>query len=287
MPLVVLGLALSVLAACARGETAGPTPEVAVMTADIPPSFKFVGEEVTATMTRQGEISLLSRWPTPLLIELQYVAGPGTYPLGVSYRVPGGFARYGTFLTHASGAAGSVTISEMSAARLAGTFEFVAQESTHQLAVENGRFSIPGDFGRDVTVDPGEWSTFSWTLDEVPWNAAVIDVDSVPDSGTLSVAAGNNIYRLDMLLGEWFGAGTYPVFVDATRTLRLQENRAGEYARWGGPGSTSSGFVTITQVTEDRVRGTLSANLGPALALPGSGRVQLNAEFDLGISFPD
>lgn len=88
---------------------------------------------------------------TAMSLTLQRVGATGTYPLGVGGLVPGGLATISAnskaWSTPLSGAAGSVTVTAISATHITGTFSYDATPflsgSTGNRAVTSGTFDLP------------------------------------------------------------------------------------------------------------------------------------------------
>ncbi|MGQ0764579.1 MAG: DUF6252 family protein [Gemmatimonadota bacterium] len=224
--------------------------------------------------------------PTALSLSLVNISGPGTYSLGVAAVVPGGLATITTgtagWSTPLSGLAGTVTITAVSATRIAGTFSFVATpvlSASGNRNVTQGSFDLPVTSSGSVAVAPNRGSRIAGTLNGSPWNAATIVMVAAPASGVLTIGTGTNTHLFNVIISGYTGVGTYTLGTGVTRQVTLA--LLGTSQGWGGPGA-NSGTVTVTSANADRIQGTLNVTLQPAAGTQGV--VTFTAAFDLGLA---
>jgi len=216
-------------------------------------------------------------------LTLYNIGGPGTYPLGVNPTVFGGAAQVGSIAgvwqTPGSGLAGSVTITALTATRIAGTFEFTAVAAyggaTGTRAVTNGQFDLT--FTGTVTpMTARSGSRIGATLGGNAWNAA--SVVSTYSSNFLAVGADNNAYTVAIMVSPLTAPGTYTF--GSSSLINMQVTHPGSNGTWGGVGLT--GTITITSIDADRVVGTFDASLPPMNGTPGSNLEVTSGTFDIG-----
>ncbi|MFT3912540.1 MAG: hypothetical protein QM704_00200 [Anaeromyxobacteraceae bacterium] len=267
-----------VLAACGGGGGGGPGPggqsggNLLAATvggqAWVADAFT-VGVIGASTPSRDGTILVTGTRGsdgTSIALNLGFMPGPATQPLGVNFvSTPGGtgaaiFASK-TYLTPLDGASGFVTITERTATHLAGTFHFTAAEpapGTGTLQVTSGAFDVT-DAGGLPPLPTGVGSTVIATLGGAPWNAATI-VGSSPAAGTLALAAGNTAYTLVLTPKVALAAGaSYGI----PSKVNLQVNRTGAADAWSGGDGADVGTLTVTTLAADRLVATFSATLPP------------------------
>jgi hypothetical protein len=162
-----------------------------------------------------------------ILLTLNTIRGPGTYPLGVNFGVPGGTAQVSNtssgWTTRLSGAAGSVTIISLTQTEIVGTFTFVANgilnaPSTSTKNVTTGTFDLPVVAVQAVGPIPDNaGSTITGTLAGQPFTMATIAVTTSPTrnamgqvTGTTLIFGGSNDTQgMGAAISNVNGAGTY------------------------------------------------------------------------------
>lgn len=226
--------------------------------------------------TREGLI-LITGYETAtgraVTLSLAFMGGPSTQPLGVNTgTTPGGLATVlvgsETWVTPFSGAAGFVTLTERTATRIAGTFNFTA--AAQNAAMPATRVVTAGSF--DITkatglpgLPSGVGSTAIATFGGTPWYAATI-VGISSGSGVFSLAADNTAYSLTLVPTQPVAAGnTYGI----PSQMGLTVTRTGTTDSWWGGLGADVGSITITTLQDDRLVGTFNANLVPLNAVGG------------------
>lgn len=240
-------------------------------------TFTMIGSTVTANAISMS-------------LTLYNIGAPGTYPLGVGPTVPGGTALVmaGTqsWSTPLSGAAGTVTVTTVSATHITGTFSFVATPfsggATGNRTVAQGTFDLPVTSTGSVVVPDNIGSKFGGTLGGTAWNAATVVSVTAPSSGTLTIGASNVTHNINMIISGYTGVGTYTLGTGVARTMSVI--LSGTVQNWGGTQQSSTGTVTITSATTTRIKGTYSASL--AAQGGGSGNLALSGSFELGLQSP-
>jgi hypothetical protein len=232
-----------------------------------------------------------------ILITINNIAGPGTYPLGVdAVTVYGGFAGITatggrSWTTPISGAAGSITITALTTTRIAGTFNFTADATaggaTGTRVVTNGVFDAPiqGNAVLPALTD-SMGGKMSATVGGQAWNAAIIAAGTSPTHFSLSGI--NNRQTLVITIPKPTATGTYTISNNAGSLLYAWDPNAvapaGTRCCWGIAGDV--GTMTVTSLTITRAKGTFSATLRPQ---PGTAAVALgqlviaNGTFDVGL----
>ncbi|MES2305223.1 MAG: DUF6252 family protein [Gemmatimonadota bacterium] len=234
--------------------------------------------------------SITSPTQTSMSLTLWNIGAPGTYPMGVGPTVPGGTATIVTgaqsWSTPLSGAAGTVTVTAVSATSITGTFSFVAAPvsggATGNRTVTQGTFDLPVTSTGSVTVPLNVGSTFGGTLGGTAWNAATIVIVAAPSSGTLTIGASNVTHSINMLISGYAGVGTYTLGTGVQRTMTVF--LSGTVQSWGAIGSQSTGTVTVTSATASRIKGSYTASLAPGANTTGA--LTLTGNFDVGLQSP-
>jgi hypothetical protein len=240
-----------------------------------------------------------------LEIDLYNISGPGTYPLGVGDKVFGGVGWVLTaqpptyWLTPNDGASGTVTITGLTATRIAGSFSYTAPaytivgNATGTRLVTGGSFDLPirvtGTVGPVATNAGGKMSA---VIGGSAWNAANINVTT---GGALKISGDNSNYLVGINLTSVTGPGSYTLTMSPLRLLTVggpSTNPTGINCCWGGwvtvvntvPTLADVGTVNITQFGNGRVVGTFGAVLAgvPNTHAPGQ-LVIANGSFDVGI----
>lgn len=229
-------------------------------------------------------------------LSLGYISGPGTYPLGVNEVstaggtgtfLSGSGAAVGTWWTPLLGGGGSVTITSLTSARVAGTFLFTATAfslASGTKTITNGVFDFPLPAGFAVAPPSNKGSRVSGTLGGVPWNAATVAANVI--GGAFGLAASTDSITLTLTLGSIVTAGTtYPIGgagslgvpAGATMTVLKRNPTRG----WSSGFDTPVGSVTFTSLGGNRATGSYTATL---IAAPGtSGSLAVSGTFDVRI----
>ena len=160
-----------------------------------------------------------------------------------------------------TGDRGSVTITSLTATRIAGTFNFVAPPSLGSGApgvktVTNGSFDValPNTFTLPAADNMG--NTITATLNGQPWTGATVVGVGNLGTGSFSLGgmtsdntAANSSLSVNLVTSTVVSAGnTY----DQTG-VSLQVDGSGTNCCWGGAGTVTS--VTINSLTATRVSG--------------------------------
>lgn len=241
-----------------------------------------------------GTFTLIGAATSPTQISMSLtlfnIGAPGTYPLGVGSTVPGGTAivtsGVQSWWTPLSGAAGTVTVTAVSATRITGTFSFVATPfsggATGSRTVTQGRFDLPVTSTGTVTVPDNIGSKFGGTLAGSAWNAATVVMVAAPSSGTLTIGASNVTHNINMIISGYTGVGTYTLNTGVQRMMTVF--LSGTTQSWGGIGVASAGTVTVTSATSTRIKGTYNATLQPGVGTVGA--LALSGSFEVGLLVP-
>lgn len=218
---------------------------------------------------------------------LYNLSAPGTYPLGVGGTVFGGTATLtegaASWWTALTGAAGTVTITQVSSTRIAGTFSFTAVPlsggATGTRAVTAGSFDLAVTATGSIAVPANVGNRAGGMLGGQPWNAATVVMISAPASGVLSSGFSNDTHSINLTLSGFTGPGTYQLNTGVARYFGVV--LTGTTTSWGGTQASNSGSVVITSVSASRVVGSYTATLQPGTG--GAGTLTITGTFDLGI----
>jgi hypothetical protein len=236
-----------------------------------------------------------------VLLTLNTIRGPGTYPLGVNFNVPGGTAQVSNinsgWTTRLSGSAGTITITSLTNTEIVGTFSFVANgiltaPATSTKNVTNGTFDLPVVAAGNITPIPDNaGSIISGTLAGQPFNLATIAVTTGPTSdnkgqviGTTLVFGGSNDTQgMGAGVSAITGIGTYPLTnTSPSTTLDASLTNGSVIQSWNSAVSSSPvGGVTITFWSATRAKGTFTGTLAGALGTSSS--IALSGSFDIGL----
>ncbi len=240
----------------------------------VPGSLIVTGTRVTSGSEFRA-ISLL----------LGFIEGTGTYPLGVNFATNGGGSATVTiggggatssFMTPLDGAAGSMTVTSLTGARIAGTFAFEADPTvgaTTSVSVTSGSFDVPLPSGFAPASGNARGSRVSASFGGAAWNAATII--GLGENNTLGITATNTTHVLTLNpLVPVASGGTYTV----GENVNLRVHLAGQQTAWGGQGST--GTVTLTTYGA-RAVGTFSGVLTPIGGGGGSNLSVTDGTFDV------
>jgi hypothetical protein len=216
-------------------------------------------------------------------LTLDNVAGPGTYPLGVGPTVVAGAVSWSTSL---SGAAGTVTVTAVSATHITGTFSFIATpfsgNPTGNRTVTQGSFDLPVTSTGSVAVPDNIGSKFGGTLGGSAWHAATVVMVAPPSSGTLTIGASKVTHNINLIISGYAGVGSYTLGTGAQRSMTVI--LSGTVQNWGAIGTGSTGTVTVTSASSTRIRGSYTATLQPGGG--ASGTLTLSGSFDVGLQAP-
>ena len=141
----------------------------------VPGSLVIVGAQTSGGLTRG------------LTLTLYNIASTGTYPLGVSSDVFGGIGLVGegsgsgnaqSWITDNTGAAGTITLTNLSGGRIAGTFSFIASPG-HSNTVGGTRTVTDGSFdlafsGNLAPVPANVGSKLGATMGGRSYNASTV-----------------------------------------------------------------------------------------------------------------
>lgn len=299
----LLHLALGLLAACGGGDgPSGPggggsgpmsatvngqgwtanAGTVAVGTSGaIPGLYTISGSQVSGGNARAISISLMN------------IPGPGTYPLGTGAHVSGGTAIYaesaGGWGTPLSGEAGSITLSTLTATRIAGTFTFVADAVTGGAvgtrSVTAGQFDVPITTAvATASVPETSMNRIGATIGGASFVASTVALQSMPAT-LFGFTSGNTRYTLSVTVQSMPGPGTYAIGAGQPARIsvggKCVEGGAQDCA-WSST-SGGTGTVTVTTMAGGRATGTFTGTI-PLAA--GSGAATLSVTggtFDIGV----
>jgi hypothetical protein len=228
-------------------------------------------------------------------LNLMNIPDPGTYPLGTGAGVSGGTAIYaegtGGWGTPLSGEAGAVTITTLSATRIAGTFSFNAAASagsaTGTRTVTNGAFDLAITSGTTTPVPEKSRMVLTATIGGQSYNASTLVSTGTPS--TIFVFGGNNTrHSINIALSNLPGPGTYPIGGGILSSVQVGappgEPVTGPLCCWNGNFAGSTGSVTVTAITATRMTGTFAFVLQPGGAGAATGPLTIaNGIFDVGL----
>ena len=245
----------------------------------VPGGFVIVGSEVDGNTARAITLSLYN------------IRGTGTYALGVLTTVIGGLATYGEgggasavgYVTPFNGHAGTVTLTTLTADRIAGTFSFDAFDNVSTTKhITNGQFDLPLSSGGSLPAVPDEaGSLLRGTIGGDAYNASLVAVTQSGASG-LSFTSTSDTLSVTVILNGVTAAGTYPIDFQAGRLISVGRIGGGSNATWG-TGNGTTGSVTITSLTATRAKGTFTGNLVAQQNSGATGTIAVTGDFDVGI----
>jgi hypothetical protein len=290
-----LGLSLGVmLAACGGGGGGGggTGPGGAAFSANIngqpwtadANTFTVIGNGgVPGALTISGVEVVAPTDYKSISISVSFIGATGVYPMGINIGTTAGATASmvvvsgnstTTYLTPLSGAAGTLTITTLTASRMAGTFSFSADLSPGPgapVSVTNGSFdiSIPTGF---TSVPPGnKGSTISASLGGTAFNAATVVGLGDLAAGAFSLGGQTVTTSVSITTAAQITApGTYNLGAEVTMSV-LDFVTADAWS--SGTGAT--GTVTITSIGNGRLVGSFDGVLvstamgGPSLAVTG------------------
>lgn len=247
------------------------------------------------SVSRSSSTSLYS-----FTLGVWHVNGPGTYPLGVNYTTRGGGL---TIVTHTgeiwmsplSGDAGTVTITTLTASRIAGTFscnvDTMFSDGNHpRHALTSGSFDLPIVEHDAGPADPGG-NVVSCTAGGVPWNGAtVVGLTTGPTPAGIVITASNTRGMLEFSFQACTGTGTYPLglapgqvlmsFLDSPNSRNWIAGSSYDSLTWH-----DSGHVTVTDWSLTHIAGTFAVRMA---SNPGSDSLQVtNGSFDVQLQQAD
>jgi len=296
-------LSVAALGACGGGDSGGPSGSsgftarvdgqaweaepisIAAQAVGVPGALLVLGTQIS------GGVS------TTLTISLYNISGPGTYPLGVSSEIFGGIGQVGEagqgWITDNTGNEGSVTITKLTASRIAGTFAYTAEPGHSNTVggtrnVTNGQFDlpfkgtlvpVPDNVGNSVTAQFGSQPYTAWSV-----NGLLQDYTGGPG---FQFSSTTKLHGLSLMISGVIAPGTYTInHMVPVRSVGAGRNGGdADHCCWGGGGSAlDAGTITITSVTATRVKGSLTATLQPSPGQPATTPLVItDAEFDVAI----
>jgi hypothetical protein len=233
--------------------------------------------------------------PRSVTMTLMNIPGPGTYPLGTGAGVSGGTGIYaesaGGWGTPLSGDAGTITLTTLTAARIAGTFAFtgdaVSGGATGTRAVTNGAFDLAINSGTTTPVGEKNRMKLTATIGGQSYNASTMVTSGA--LGSIFVFGGSNTrYSITIGFSNLPGPGTYALGGGVLSSVQVSappgQPVTGPLCCWNGNFAGSTGSVTVTAITATRMTGTFTFILQPG----GSGAATTpltiaNGTFDVGI----
>ena len=234
---------------------------------------------------------------TSLTLALGYIAGPGTYPLGVNQGTTAGGTglviapqpgtSIGDWSTGFSGAAGSVTVTSLTSARIAGTFHFNAPPAaftatTGTRIVTNGIFDMPLPSGFTTAPASDNGSKVSALVGGTAWNAAT--VVALGGSGTFGFTGTTDSLAVTFAPSVAMSAGhSYQIGGSGGATMIAV--RTGTSDSWSSGAAGAAGTLTVTSFNGLRAAGTFSASLLPGGSASGA-LVMTNGSFDVRVDVP-
>jgi hypothetical protein len=294
------GALLLALAGCGEEDNpAGPGAATGPMTATID-GVAWASDAATALAQAPSTLPGMfivqgSRFESNVVVLIQMtfynVDGPGTYPLGTASTVDGGIAMLvdggDGWNTPLSGAAGTVTITDLTPTRIAGTFAFTAGaaagNATGNRVVTDGAFDLALDTGGSLPPLPANAGGHARaTIGGTAWNAA--GGSALHYGGNLVLAMTSEHMSVTISLGSVSAPGTYALSETAPlRTITAGGPGGGADCCWGTH-SGASGSVTVTGLSATRVVGTFEATLMPTPTTAATAPlVVAGGTFDLGL----
>lgn len=221
-------------------------------------------------------------------IALGRITGPGQYPLGMNPGTgSGGIVTYTSgaqaFTTPLTGAAGSITISEISSDAVTGTFQLTATPLVGDeapVSITNGRFHVPLSSGFEVAPPEERGNLISLTFGGAATGQFVGGtVAAAGEPGTLMTFSGTNqTYTVIVALSSVSAVGTVPL-QNTLPIRRISVQPSSGTGVWGN-NPNDSGTITVTSVTGGRIQGTFTGTLAPSQGAVGNLQVT-NGQFDI------
>lgn len=223
-----------------------------------------------------------------LSLAVSFIGATGQYPIGINIgTTPGGTASsvvvsgatVTTYMTPLSGAAGTVTITSLTATRMKGTFSFTADPSPGpgaSLTVTNGSFDIALPSGFTAVPPANHGSTLTASLGATPFNAATVTGLGDLALGSFVVGGQSTVHSLNIVTTSPITApGAYTLGSGVTISV-IDFQTTDSWATLAG----ASGTVTVTSVGNGRVAGTFDAVLVPMGSTVGNLTIT-NGSFDI------
>lgn len=285
-------------AAACGGSTSGPSGNqntTGPVTATINGQAWASASSAAAIRSAAGLYSLTALNVTgdySLIFTLYNIGATGTYPLGTGLQLYGGLvtvSKPGTtgWSTPLNGAAGQISITTLTATRIAGTFSFTASPligTGSSLTVTNGTFDVPVTGSVPFAALPDNvGGRFGGTINGSAFAVAqATALVTTSNPATLTIVASNGERNLTMSLANFTGAGSYTLSAATpVRSLQMSGAPGNLIATWNSQSSGGSGTVVITSITAARIIGSYSATLAP-LAGGASGNLTVTGTFDIG-----
>jgi hypothetical protein len=230
---------------------------------------------------------------TSLTLTLGYIAGPGTYPLGVNQGTTAGgtgliFApqgsTFGDWSTGFTGAAGTLTVTSLTSSRIGGTFQFTAPpqaftSTTGTRVVTDGVFDMPLPASFTAAPAANKGSKVAAQIGGAAWNAAT--VVSLGANGVFGFTATTDSLSVSLTPGTVMSPGnSYPIGGQGGATMIAV--KSGTSLSWTSAGGNAVGTISVGSYSGARATGTFSA----ALSGSGGALVFTNGTFDVRIDTP-
>jgi len=249
----------------------------------VPGGFVLVGSQVQSS----NDVRSIS-------LSLYNVRGTGTYALGVLPNVIGGLGTYGQgggnvangWVTPLNGHAGSVTLTALTATRIAGTFQFDASDNAGSTRhITEGAFDVPLTSGGALPAVPDNaGGRLTGTVGGAAYNASLVVVTQSGPSG-VGFSSTSDTLSVTIALGGVTAAGTYDITTQsaaAGRYIVVSRSGVSPVPTWG-TGNGTTGSVVVTSLTATRVKGTFTATLGPQANSGASTPLSVSGDFDVGL----
>lgn len=234
---------------------------------------------------------------TTMIISLFNIDSVGTYDLGMGGTNVGGSAQITDILsrgwnTPLSGAAGTITITTLTASRIVGSFVYDADAffgtATGTKVVTQGSFDLLLGFSGSTTWPlPDQYgSRMAGTVAGALWKPATVVI--ALQSGAIVIGANNTSYSISIGKTSFAGVGSYNLGSQATDPVVVMSgpwtNPNGPVnCCWGG-GVGNTGTLNITSQTATRIQGFLDATLVPSAGTAASGPLTIDSlAFDIGL----
>ena len=189
-----------------------------------------------------------------------------------------------SWFTPGSGAAGTVTLTTLSATRIVGTFSFNAEPlgggATGTKVVSGGAFDLLLA-GSLATLPENQGSVTTGTVNGTPWTAATSFMTLSGNSLVINVS--NTSYIIGVVMTSYAAPGTFDVgLLPGKAAVSAVVPTTSTGPSWVAD-TGHSGTFTVTSMTATRMRGTLSATLNPLAGSGATGNLVLeNVAFDIG-----
>jgi hypothetical protein len=257
-------------------------------TSTVPGSVLITGTQVGVSSITGTKVA--GTGTASVSLELGYIPGPGTYPLGVNQLTNAGGtaivettsgAAVGNWSTGFSGAAGTVTISSISSSQIVGTFQFTAPpqigSSGASKVVTNGKFTVPASgFAVAPAATPGSFLNAT-IAGQAFVSATESGQGSANSFGLLgsSTSPSNVVTSISIVSTGNITPGSYPVSPPQGGGNYFNVTVTFGGSSYGGLGA-DTGTVTITSNSGGRIKGTVSGNFGGLSVTNGSFDIKLN-----------